>query len=77
MEWQLDDFFFLWESAIFHLINLPFDAQVAEKIINVIYNGHPLQIHLMYKFPVRTNNIWLILFIVVYFLTEKNPVLDQ
>ena len=28
---------FLWKSAIFHSINLSFDAQVAEKILNVIY----------------------------------------
>ena len=27
----------LWKSAIFHSINLPFDAQAAEKILNVIY----------------------------------------
>ena len=28
---------FLWKSAIFHSIKLPFDAEVAEKILNVIY----------------------------------------
>ena len=27
----------LWKSAIFHLIKLPFDAEVAEKILNGIY----------------------------------------
>ena len=27
---------FLWKSASFHSLNLPFDAQVAEKILNVI-----------------------------------------
>ena len=27
----------LWKSAIFHSINLPFDEQAAEKILNVIY----------------------------------------
>ena len=27
----------LWKSAIFHSINLPFDVQAAEKILNVIY----------------------------------------
>ena len=26
----------LWKSAIFHSINIPFDAQVAEEILNVI-----------------------------------------
>ena len=26
----------LWESAIFHSIKLPFDAEVAEKFLNVI-----------------------------------------
>ena len=31
--WQ----FFLWKSAIYHSIKLPFDAEVAEKILNVIY----------------------------------------
>ena len=47
MEWaQLDlqsiqhrDYFghlSIWISAIFHLINLPFDEQFAEKILNVI-----------------------------------------
>ena len=29
-------FFCVWKSAIFHSINLPFDAQVAEKILNDI-----------------------------------------
>ena len=28
---------FLWKSAIFHSIKLPFDAEVAEKILNGIY----------------------------------------
>ena len=28
--------FFLWKSAIFHSIKLPFDAEVAEKILNGI-----------------------------------------
>ena len=28
---------FLWKSAIFHSIKLPFDAEVAEKFLNVIY----------------------------------------
>ena len=28
---------FLWKSAIFHSIKLPFDAEVAEKILNAIY----------------------------------------
>ena len=28
--------FFLWKSAIIHSINLPFDVQAAEKILNVI-----------------------------------------
>ena len=28
---------FLWKSAIFYSIKLPFDAEVAEKILNVIY----------------------------------------
>ena len=27
---------FLWKSAIFHLIKLPFDVQAAEKILHVI-----------------------------------------
>ena len=26
----------LWKSAIFHSINLPFDVQAAEKILNII-----------------------------------------
>ena len=26
-----------WKSAVFNSINLPFDAQVAAKILNVIY----------------------------------------
>ena len=25
---------FIWESAFYHLINLPFDAEVAEKFLN-------------------------------------------
>ena len=29
--------FFLWKSAIFHSIKLPFDAEVAKKFLNVIY----------------------------------------
>ena len=29
--------FFLWKSAIYHSIKLPFDAEVAEKILNFIY----------------------------------------
>ena len=29
--------FFLWKSAIFHSIKLPFDVQAAEKILHVIY----------------------------------------
>ena len=29
--------FFFWKSAIFHSIKLPFDADVAEKILNIIY----------------------------------------
>ena len=29
--------FFLWKSAIYHSIMLPFDAEVAKKILNVIY----------------------------------------
>ena len=29
--------FFLWKSVIFHSIKLPFDAEVAEKILNGIY----------------------------------------
>ena len=32
--WQKN---FLWKSAIYHSIKLPFDAQAAEKILNVIY----------------------------------------
>ena len=28
--------FFLWKSAIFHSIKLPFDAEVAEKFLNGI-----------------------------------------
>ena len=28
----------LWKSAIFHSIKLPFDAEVAEKILNGIYS---------------------------------------
>ena len=28
---------FLWKSALFHSINLPFDVQAAEKILHVIY----------------------------------------
>ena len=32
--WQKN---FLWKSAILHSINLPFDAQVAAKILNIIY----------------------------------------
>ena len=32
--WQ---FFFLWKSAIYHSIKLPFDAQVIQKILNVIW----------------------------------------
>ena len=31
-----DKKFVLWKSAIFHSINLPFDEQFAEKILNVI-----------------------------------------
>ena len=31
-------FFFLWKSAIFHSIKLPFDAEVAEKFLNGIYS---------------------------------------
>ena len=34
---DLPIFFFLWKSAIFHSIKLPFDAEVAEKILNGIY----------------------------------------
>ena len=34
MQEKLD--FFLWKSAIYHSIKLPFDAEVAEKILNVI-----------------------------------------
>ena len=30
---------FLWKSAIFHSITLPFDAEVAEKFWNVIQSG--------------------------------------
>ena len=29
--------FFLWKSAILHLIMLPFDVQASEKILHVIY----------------------------------------
>ena len=29
--------YFLWKSAIFHSIKLPFDAEVDEKFLNVIY----------------------------------------
>jgi len=35
--WQ----FFLWKSAIYHSIKLPFDAEVAEKILNVIDTKYP------------------------------------
>ena len=28
--------FFLWKSAVLHLIKLPFDVQAAEKILHVI-----------------------------------------
>ena len=30
-------FIFLWKSAFYHSIKLPFDAEVAEKILNAIY----------------------------------------
>ena len=36
--WQ----FFLWKSAIFHSIKLPFDAEVDEKFLNVIYYLHTI-----------------------------------
>ena len=32
--WQI---FFLWKNAIFHTIKLPFDAEIDEKFLNVIY----------------------------------------
>ena len=28
---------FLWKSVIYHSIKLPFDAEVAEEFLNVIY----------------------------------------
>ena len=32
----------LWKSAIYHTIKLPFDAEVAEKFLHVIYYSiHP------------------------------------
>ena len=36
---DLTKYFLLWESAIFHSIKLPFDAQVVQKILNVIYSA--------------------------------------
>ena len=38
LEWVLIyQLFFLWKSAIFDSIKLPFDVQAAEKILHVIY----------------------------------------
>ena len=31
----------LWKSAIYHSIKLPFDAEVAKKILNVVYSNAP------------------------------------
>ena len=31
--------FFIWKSAIFHPIKLPFDAEAAERILKVIYSA--------------------------------------
>ena len=42
-------FFFLWRSATFHSIKLPFDVQAAEKILKMV-------IYLAFlKFPSKTN----------------------
>ena len=41
--------FFLWKSAIFHSINLPFDEQAAEKI---------LMLSSAYLFQPITSQVW-------------------
>ena len=43
LEWMLiwQKIFFMKKCAIFQSINLPFDVQVAEKILNVIYSADP------------------------------------
>ena len=41
---DLPKIFFLWKSAIFHSIQLPFDAKVAEKILNVHHTFHEKRI---------------------------------
>ena len=51
----------LWESAIFHSIKLPFDAEVDEKFLNVIYSIRSLVcMYLKHSlnlfFPDRTNS---------------------
>ena len=34
---DLTKYFFLWKNAIFHSIKLPFDEQVVQKILNIVY----------------------------------------